>query len=64
LPKKKEKAKMPFVPRGPTTSMAKRAQIVAYSAIRGYRKVTLEQISAKTGVLVSTCLNIIREAKR
>jgi len=43
--------------------MAKRAQIVAYSAMRGYRKVTLEQISAKTGVLVSTCSNIIREAK-
>ena len=55
---------MPFVPRGSTTSMAKRAQIVGYSTMRGHRKVTLAQIAAKTGVLLSTCSNIIREAKR
>lgn len=44
--------------------MAKRAQIVGYSTMRGHRKVTLEQIAAKTGVFVSTCSNIIWEAKR
>jgi len=55
---------MPFVPQGSTTSMAKRAQIVDYSTMRGHRKVTLAQIAAKTGVLLSTCFNIIREAKR
>jgi len=55
---------MPFVPRGSTTSMAKRAQIVGYSTMRGHQKVTVVQIAAKTGVLLSTCSNIIREAKR
>ena len=44
--------------------MAKRSQIVAYANLKGSRKVTLRQISAKTGVLLSTCSNIIREAKR
>ena len=55
---------MPFIPRGSTTSMAKRAQIVGYSTMRGHRKVTFAQIAAKTGVLLSTCSNIMREAKR
>jgi len=31
--------------------------------MRGHGKVTLAQIAAKTGVLLSTCSNIIREAK-
>ena len=62
--KKRLLLKMPFVSRGSTTSMAKRAQIVGYSTImRGHGKVTLAQIAAKTGVLLSTCSNIIREAK-
>ena len=55
---------MAITPRGKTTSMAKRSQIVAYANLKGNRKVTLQQIAAKTGVLLSTCLNIIREAKR
>ena len=55
---------MHFVPPGSTTSMAKRAQIVGYSTMRGHRKVTLAQIVAKTGILLSTCSNIIKEAKR
>jgi len=38
--------------------------VVGYAIMRGTRKVTLAQISAKTGVLLSTCSNIIREAKR
>ena len=32
--------------------------------MRGYQKVTLAQIAAKTGVVLSTCWNIIWEAKR
>lgn len=55
---------MPVVPRGKTTSLAKRSQILAYASLEGRRKVTLRQISEKTGVLLSSCSNIIREAKR
>ena len=54
---------MPFVPRESTTSMVKRAQIVGYSTMRGHQKVTLVQTAAKTGVVLSTCWNIIWEAK-
>ena len=54
----------PIPPRGKTTSMSKRGQVVAYAMMKGTRKVTLAQISAKTGVLLCTCSNIIREAKR
>ena len=53
-----------MTPRGKTTSLAKRSQIVAYANMKGTRKVTLDQIAAKTGVLKSTCSNIVREAKR
>lgn len=55
---------MPNVPRGKTTSLAKRSQILAYATLTGRRKVTLRQISERTGVLLSGCSNIIREAKR
>jgi len=55
---------MPVAPRGKTTSLAKRSQIVAYANLKGRRKVTLRQIAEKTGVLVATCSNIVREAKR
>ena len=37
---------------------------MGYAMMRGTWKVTLAQISAITGVLLSTCSNIIREAKR
>jgi len=37
---------------------------VHHSHILNRRKVTLRQISEKTGVLLSSCSNIIREAKR
>ena len=54
----------PIAPRGKTTSVSKRGQVVGYAMMTGTRKVTLAQISVKTGVLLSTCSNIIREAKR
>ena len=37
---------------------------MAYAMMKGTRKVTLAQISAKTGVFLCTSSNIIREAKR
>ena len=55
---------MPVPPRGKTTSLAKRSQIVTYANLKGSRKVTLRQIAEKTGVLYVTCSNIVREAKR
>jgi len=55
---------MPVAPRGKTTSLAKRSQIVAYATLTGRGKVTLRQIAEKTGVLVATGSNIVREAKR
>ena len=54
----------PIPPQGKTTSMSKRGQVVAYAMMKGTWKVILAQISAKTGVLLYTCSNIIREAKR
>ena len=55
---------MPVTPRGKTTPLAKRSQIVAYANLKGRLRVTLRQIAEKTSVLVATCSNIIREAKR
>ena len=49
-------------PRGKTTSMAKRGQIIGYSMLEGAQKMGLREISEKTGVLMSTCSNIIRRA--
>jgi len=51
-------------PRGPTTSMAKRGQIMGYAMLDGQQKMSLKEISAKTGVLLSTCSNIIRTARQ
>src|SRR5205807_8278962 len=51
-------------PRGPTTSMAKRGQIVGYAMLDGGQKMTLKEISEKTGVLLCTCSNIIRKARQ
>src|SRR5437868_6256366 len=50
-------------PHGPTTSLSKRGPILGYSMLDGPQKMTLAQISKKTGVLKSTCSNIIRTAK-
>ena len=55
-------AKMP-TPRGPTTSLSKRGQILGYAMLDGRQKMTLREISEKTGVLQSTCSNIIRTAR-
>ena len=44
--------------------MSKRGQILGYATLRGVRKMTIREISKETGVLQSTCSNIIREAKR
>ena len=44
--------------------MSKRGQILAYATLRGVRKMTIREIALETGVLQSTCSNIIREAKR
>ncbi|KAG0125652.1 hypothetical protein HOY82DRAFT_616289 [Tuber indicum] len=51
-------------PRGPTTSLSKRGQILGYSILDGPQKMILEQISEKTGVLKAVCSNIIRTAKQ
>ncbi|RPA88719.1 hypothetical protein L873DRAFT_870773 [Choiromyces venosus 120613-1] len=51
-------------PQGKTTSMSKRGQILAYATLEGSRKMTLEVIANETGILKSTCSNIIREAKK
>jgi len=48
------------IPRSTTTPMAKRGQVLAYSMLG----MKLKEISERTGVLVSTCSNLIREAKR
>jgi len=51
-------------PRGRTTSMGKRGQIVGYAMLEGREKMTLKAISERTGVLISTCSNIIRTARQ
>ncbi|RPA89058.1 hypothetical protein L873DRAFT_1796333 [Choiromyces venosus 120613-1] len=51
-------------PRGGTTSMSKRGQILAYTTLPGPWKMMIQEISKETGVLKSTCSNIIRESKR
>jgi len=43
-----------------TTPMAKRGQVLAYRILR----TKLKEISERTEVLMSTCPNLIREAKR
>jgi len=45
--------------------MAKRGQIVGYAMPEGDQKIMmgLKEISEKTGVLMSTCWNIIRTAR-
>jgi len=48
------------IPRSTTTPMAKRGQVLAYSMLG----MKLKEISERTGVLISTCSNLIREAKR
>lgn len=55
-------SKMP-TPRGATTSVSKRGQILGYSMLDGPQRMTLAQISEKTGIGKSTCSNIIRTAK-
>nr|AHE80945.1 putative transposase [Tuber indicum] len=50
-------------PRGPTTSLSKRGQILGYAILDGRQKMTLREISKKTGILESTCSNIIRTAR-
>jgi len=42
--------------------MAKRGQIVGYAMLEGNQKMGLKEILEKTGVLISTCSNIIRTA--
>ena len=46
-------------PRSTTTPMAKRGQLLAYSMLG----MKLKEISERTGVLMSTCSNLIWEAK-
>ena len=43
--------------------MAKRGQIIGYAMLEGRQKMSLKEISEKTGVLVTTCSNIIRTAR-
>ena len=40
--------------------MAKRGHIVDYTMLEGAQKISLKEISEKTGVQVSTCSNIIQ----
>jgi len=47
------------IQRGPTTSMAKRGQIMGYAMLEVPQKMSLKEISSKTGILISTYLNII-----
>ena len=49
--------------RGATTSISKQGQILGYSMLDGPQRMTLAQMSEKTGVGKSTCSNIIRTAK-
>jgi len=44
--------------------MVKRGQIIGYAMVDGAQKMTLKEISEKTGVLISTCSNIIRTARQ
>lgn len=53
-----------FQARGQTTPMSKRGQILAYATLNGARRMSLKEISANSGVTLTTCGNIIREAKR
>ena len=50
----------PHIPRSITTPMAKGGQVLAYSML-GMR---VKEILKRTGVLLGTCSNLIREAKR
>jgi hypothetical protein len=47
-----------------TTTVAKRGQIVALASLEGARRMRLAEISANTGVTISTCSNIISESRR
>ena len=44
--------------------MAKRGQIIGYAMLEGRQKIGLKEISEKTGVLVTTCTNIIRTGRQ
>ena len=45
--------------RGPTTSLAKRGQIVGLANLKGDRRLSLKEIAAITKISLSTCSDII-----
>lgn len=51
-------------PRGKTTSLSKRGQILAYATLKGPRRMKLSEIAANSQVAVSTCSDIINKAKK
>lgn len=51
-------------PRGKTTDLAKRGQILAYTTLTGSRRMKLVEIAANAQVPVSTCSDIINKARR
>lgn len=51
-------------PRGKTTDLAKRGQILAYATLAGSRRMKLVEIAANAQVPVSTCSDIINKARR
>ena len=53
-------AKMSTWERGPTTSLAKRGQIVGLASLRGNRRLSLKEISIATQIPLSTCSDIVR----
>lgn len=56
--------KMIRFPRGKTTDLAKRGQILAYAMLTGSRRMNLVEIAANTQVPVSTCSDIIHKVGR
>jgi len=46
--------------RGPTTSLAKRGQIVGLANHKGNRRLSLKEIAAIMKISLSTCSDIIR----
>lgn len=50
--------------RGMTTTLSKRGQVLGYAILEGENRMTLRQISAISGVPISTCSDIINKAKQ
>lgn len=51
-------------PRGKTTSLSKRGQILAYAILKGSRRMKLSEIAANSQISVSTCSDIINKATK